>query len=74
MFVDAKQQVEDYLRAQSAPVPVLHVAKALAGEHGTARMVNPYLYALEREGKARRTSERPNGAKPMWSYVHPASQ
>jgi hypothetical protein len=68
-FVEPKQQVEAYLRTQSAPVSVLQVAKAMAGDGATASMVNPYLYELEREGKARRTSTRPNGAKPMWHAV-----
>lgn len=49
-------------------VSTLQISKAVVGPKGTTTIVNPALYALEKQKKIEKASEA-NGADPRWRFV-----
>lgn len=58
-------KILEYLLECDEEVPTLQISKYVFGDKATKKMVNKYLYALEKEGSVVKSSEE-NGTKPKW--------
>ena len=71
-LLEIKKRSEDdekilrFLAEKKEPVPTLVIAKQIFGDTAVAKMINPLLYSLAKQGKIVKTSES-NGTKPRWS-------
>jgi hypothetical protein len=70
---ELKTRLVDLVRASTAPVPTLTLARAVYGPTATRKLVNPALYSLERKGVLRKVAED-NGTNPRWLLAAPATQ
>ena len=52
------------------PVRTLILAKQIGGPQATKRLVNPTLYALQKEGRMAKISEV-GGGNPHWYLIYP---
>jgi hypothetical protein len=67
--MDVKTQILNFLIMQSEPVKPLTIAKHIYGSKATARLVNPDLYSLLKEGLVIKTVAAENGKDPRWAVV-----
>lgn len=58
--------IREKLEFSEEPVPTIQISRHVFGEKSTKKMVNKYLYAMERDGLVVKTCEE-NGSKPKWS-------
>ena len=64
--MSSRDKIIDFLKNQLEPVPPLVISKEVYGKKGTKKMINPELYALQREGILQKVANK-DGTKPLWS-------
>jgi len=65
--MDSKfEQIINYLRDKSEPIPTLNIAKFVFGKDATTKEVNPTLYKMASQGLITKIANE-NGSKPRWS-------
>jgi len=62
---DEKDIIINLLETTDEFVPTLTISKAVFGDGATKKMINKFLYALEKQGKVEKRCE-PDGTKPEW--------
>jgi len=66
--MSVREKIIEFLKEKSDPVPTLAISKEIHGSKGTKKMINPDLYALQREGILVKTTNE-NGGRPRWSLA-----
>lgn len=65
LLPDIRGQILQFLTQQGKEIPTLTIAKQVMGLNAKAKDINPYLYAMEKEGRIQKMAEA-DGTKPRW--------
>lgn len=63
---EIRSRIVTFLNTQTAPAKTLDISKSIYGKGATAKLVNPALYSLEKEGVLIKTAKE-NGGDPRWT-------
>ena len=63
---DLRARILLFLNTQTLPAKTVEISKSIYGKGATAKMVNPALYSLEKDGVLVKVAKE-NGGDPRWS-------
>ena len=66
---EIQTNIISFLSERGEEVSTLDISKAVFGKGSTKKMINKYLYSLEKMGEIEKVSEE-DGTKPRWKVVN----
>ena len=63
---DLRSRILLFLNTQTLPAKTVEISKSIYGKGATAKLVNPALYSLEKDGVLVKVAKE-NGGDPRWS-------